>query len=85
MKVEPMITVRDVPASSRFYQQVLDAKSGHGGDEYEQIVRDGVLLLDPGTRHGGRTDCQYFGFIGATSGRRSSGVGRIRKHKTLAS
>ncbi|MCZ6782274.1 MAG: VOC family protein [Proteobacteria bacterium] len=45
MKVEPMITVRDVPASSRFYQQVLDAKSGHGGDEYEQIVRDGVLLL----------------------------------------
>ena len=40
-----MITVRDVKASSAFYQQVLDAKSGHGGDEYEQIVRDDVLLL----------------------------------------
>ena len=45
MKIQPMITVRDVETSSRFYQQVLDAKSGHGGDEYEQIVRDGVLLL----------------------------------------
>jgi catechol 2,3-dioxygenase-like lactoylglutathione lyase family enzyme len=45
MKVEPMITVRDDEASSRFYQQVLDAQSGHGGKEYEQIVRDGALLL----------------------------------------
>ena len=45
MQVEPMITVRDVEASSRFYQRVLDATSGHGGDEYEQIVRDGTLLL----------------------------------------
>jgi catechol 2,3-dioxygenase-like lactoylglutathione lyase family enzyme len=40
-----MLVVRDVPASSRFYQQVLGAESGHGGDEYEQIVRDGELLL----------------------------------------
>lgn len=40
-----MITVRDVQASSRFYQQVLDAQSGHGGPEYEQIVRDGDMLL----------------------------------------
>jgi catechol 2,3-dioxygenase-like lactoylglutathione lyase family enzyme len=45
MTTEPMITVRDVEESSRFYQQVLDAQSGHGGDEYEQIVRDGVQLL----------------------------------------
>jgi catechol 2,3-dioxygenase-like lactoylglutathione lyase family enzyme len=45
MKSEPMITVRDVEASSRFYCRVLDAKSGHGGKEYEQIVRDGMLLL----------------------------------------
>ncbi len=40
-----MITVHDVEASSRFYQQVLGAESGHGGKEYEQIVRDGALLL----------------------------------------
>ena len=40
-----MVVVRDVPASSRFYQQVLGAESGHGGDEYEQIVADGEFLL----------------------------------------
>ena len=40
-----MIVVRDVPAASRFYQQVLGAESGHGGDEYEQIVMDGEIVL----------------------------------------
>lgn len=40
-----MIAVRDVPASSRFYQQVLGADSGHGGNEYEQIVIDGEIVL----------------------------------------
>jgi catechol 2,3-dioxygenase-like lactoylglutathione lyase family enzyme len=40
-----MLVVRDVPASSRFYQQVLGAESGHGGNEYEQIVVDGEILL----------------------------------------
>jgi catechol 2,3-dioxygenase-like lactoylglutathione lyase family enzyme len=39
------VVVRDVPVSSRFYQQVLGADSGHGGDEYEQIVSDGEILL----------------------------------------
>jgi catechol 2,3-dioxygenase-like lactoylglutathione lyase family enzyme len=40
-----MLVVRDVPASSRFYQQVLGVESGHGGSEYEQIVSDGEILL----------------------------------------
>jgi catechol 2,3-dioxygenase-like lactoylglutathione lyase family enzyme len=40
-----MLVVRDVPVSSRFYQRVLAANSGHGGDEYEQIVKDGEILL----------------------------------------
>jgi catechol 2,3-dioxygenase-like lactoylglutathione lyase family enzyme len=40
-----MVVVHDVPASSRFYQAVLDAESGHGGDEYEQIVKDGEIVL----------------------------------------
>ena len=40
-----MVVVRDVPASSGFYQQVLGAESGHGGDEYEQIVSDGEILV----------------------------------------
>lgn len=42
---QPMIVVRDVPASSRFYSEALGATSGHGGDEYEQIVRDGEIVL----------------------------------------
>ena len=42
---QPLVVVRDVPASSRFYQQVLAAESGHGGDEYEQIVSGGEILL----------------------------------------
>jgi catechol 2,3-dioxygenase-like lactoylglutathione lyase family enzyme len=40
-----MVVVRDVLASSRFYQAVLGAESGHGGDEYEQIVSDGEIVL----------------------------------------
>lgn len=42
---QPLIVSRDVPASSRFYATLLDADSGHGGDEYEQVVRGGEILL----------------------------------------
>ena len=42
---QPLIVVRDVPASSRFYAQILDAESDHGGDEYEQLVSGGELIL----------------------------------------
>lgn len=46
MKTEVMLFVRDVPASSRFYQELLGARSGHGGSEYEMIVDgDRNLLL----------------------------------------
>ena len=45
MNAHPLISVPDVPASSRFYQQVLGADSGHGGDEYEQVLVDGALVL----------------------------------------
>ncbi len=46
MRPQPMIVVNDVPASSRWYQSLLNVKSGHGGDEYEQLVReDGSLIL----------------------------------------
>lgn len=46
MRPQPMIVVHDVPASSRWYQCLLNVKSGHGGDEYEQLVReDGTLIL----------------------------------------
>jgi catechol 2,3-dioxygenase-like lactoylglutathione lyase family enzyme len=40
-----MVVVRDVAASRRFYLRVLGAESGHGGNEYEQIVRDGEIVL----------------------------------------
>jgi catechol 2,3-dioxygenase-like lactoylglutathione lyase family enzyme len=40
-----MLVVRDVPRASAFYCAVLGAESGHGGDEYEQVVRDGEILL----------------------------------------
>jgi catechol 2,3-dioxygenase-like lactoylglutathione lyase family enzyme len=42
---QPLLSVRDVPRSSRWYQQVLDAKSGHGGKEYERVTVDGELVL----------------------------------------
>ncbi|QGQ24944.1 VOC family protein [Gimesia benthica] len=46
MRPQPMIVVNDVPASSRWYQSLLNVKIGHGGDEYEQLVReDGTLIL----------------------------------------
>jgi catechol 2,3-dioxygenase-like lactoylglutathione lyase family enzyme len=54
---DPMLFVDDVEASSRFYQRLLNAKSGHGGNEYEMIVdADKTLLLQlhhaDGEEHG---------------------------------
>jgi catechol 2,3-dioxygenase-like lactoylglutathione lyase family enzyme len=46
MKPQPLIAVADVEASSRWYQRLLGAHSGHGGSEYEQIVDPaGKLVL----------------------------------------
>jgi catechol 2,3-dioxygenase-like lactoylglutathione lyase family enzyme len=45
MRPQPMIAVTDVEASSRWYQHVLGAASGHGGPEYEQLLVDGVLVM----------------------------------------
>lgn len=42
---QPLITVRDVVTSSEWYQAVLGARSGHGGDEYEQLVSDDEIVL----------------------------------------
>ena len=38
MRPQPLITVRDVEASSRWYQRLLGARSDHGGTEYERLV-----------------------------------------------
>ena len=45
MQPQPLIAVRDVPASSRWYQAVLGCESGHGGPEYEQLVYKGKLIM----------------------------------------
>jgi catechol 2,3-dioxygenase-like lactoylglutathione lyase family enzyme len=45
MRIAPMIQVDDVEVSSRWYQDVLGLASAHGGDEYEMLTSDGVLVL----------------------------------------
>lgn len=40
-----MLVVGDVQASARFYAAVLGAEATHGGDEYEQIMSGGELVL----------------------------------------
>ena len=41
----PMATVANVKKSSAWYQKVLGCKSDHGGDEYDQIVSNGRMVL----------------------------------------
>lgn len=45
MRAQPLIAVRDVEASSRWYQILLDCRSGHGGREYERLLKDGEIVL----------------------------------------
>jgi catechol 2,3-dioxygenase-like lactoylglutathione lyase family enzyme len=45
MKNQTLIAVRDVEASSRWYQRVLGCRSNHGGSAYEQLVANGELIL----------------------------------------
>jgi catechol 2,3-dioxygenase-like lactoylglutathione lyase family enzyme len=46
MRAQPLLVVRDVEASSRWYQQVLGCQSAHGGPEYERLVApDGTLIM----------------------------------------
>lgn len=46
MKPQPLIAVRDVEESSRWYQRLLGCRSGHGGPEYERLVDpEGRIVL----------------------------------------
>ncbi len=45
MRPQPLICVRDVEASSRWYQHLLGCRSDHGGTEYERLVWQGELVL----------------------------------------
>ncbi len=58
---QTMLVVGDVAASSRFYCDVVGLESGHGGDEYEQLLHEGEIVLqlhDDGTddHHGPLAD-----------------------------
>jgi predicted enzyme related to lactoylglutathione lyase len=45
MQLAPLICVRDVEFSSRWYQRLLGCESGHGGIEYERLNSNGRLIL----------------------------------------
>jgi len=45
MRVQPLIAVTDVEASSLWYQHLLECKSNHGGSASEQLVHDGQPTL----------------------------------------
>lgn len=45
MHAQPLIAVRDVEASSRWYVHLLGVRSGHGGAEYERIVAGDRIVL----------------------------------------
>ncbi len=45
MRCYPMIVVRDVEASSVWYQRLLGLTSGHGGKEFEMLMIDEDLAL----------------------------------------
>jgi hypothetical protein len=42
---QPLISVNDVEASSRWYQRLLNCQGAHGGAEYERLVSSGKLVL----------------------------------------
>jgi catechol 2,3-dioxygenase-like lactoylglutathione lyase family enzyme len=57
MNPQPLICVKDVEASSRWYQRLLGCQSAHGGREYERLNVGGKLILqlhrwDVGHHHG---------------------------------
>ena len=45
MRCTPMIVVRDVEASSAWYQELLGLTSAHGGSEFEMLMSGHELLL----------------------------------------
>ena len=45
LRPQPLISVTDVEASSRWYQHLLGCESAHGGAEYERLTCGGELVL----------------------------------------
>src|SRR5688572_10293585 len=45
MRSQPLICVRDVEASSRWYCELLGCTSGHGGPNYERVMAGDQYVL----------------------------------------
>jgi catechol 2,3-dioxygenase-like lactoylglutathione lyase family enzyme len=45
MRPQPLIAVRDVEKSSRWYQRLFGCQSAHGGPEYERLESQGTLVM----------------------------------------
>ncbi len=45
MRPQPLISVRVVEASSRWYERLLNCQGAHGGTEYERLEDSGRLVL----------------------------------------
>jgi catechol 2,3-dioxygenase-like lactoylglutathione lyase family enzyme len=45
MRPQPLISVPDVEATSRWYQKLLGCQSAHGGPEYERLEDNGTLIM----------------------------------------
>jgi catechol 2,3-dioxygenase-like lactoylglutathione lyase family enzyme len=45
MNPQPLIAVRDVETSSRWYQAALGLQSGHGGSEYERLLSGNRMVM----------------------------------------
>jgi predicted enzyme related to lactoylglutathione lyase len=67
---QTLIAVRDVEASSRWYQHLLGLQSDHGGPHYERLLSDGVLVLQ---LHNRETEHDH-GRIGDPAGEPGNGV-----------
>ena len=94
MRPQPLIAVRDVEASSRWYQHLFGCQSGHGGREYERLLfeRDLVLQLHAWDvahdqhPHLGRADLKPYGngvLLWFETDRFDAAVGRARELKAV--
>jgi extradiol dioxygenase family protein len=70
MKPQPIIAVHQVQATAQWYCQLLDAQRGHGGDEYEQILRGQEMILQIHDLEGD----ENHGALGDASNRLGNGV-----------
>ncbi len=72
MKIQPMLQVDDVEASSRWYQATLGLVSGHGGPEYEMLF-GGDPHVTPLLLQLHRWDAHEHGFLGTRDQPRGNG------------